>query len=110
MSINSDEPVIIGEEDSMEELNNNSEEKVLSDSQSESVQSDSSAKNRKLGDQPTFVDRFDIAISETRVDIAETGETMWMWRAKASSGEECVSGTIFDAVMGCIEKVTGGEI
>lgn len=93
MSINSEneEPVILGKEDSMEELNNNSEEKVL-------------------GDQPTFVDRFDIEIGETRVDIAETGETTWMWRAKASTGEECVSGTIFDAVMGCIEKVTGGEI
>lgn len=100
MSINSDETVVIGEEDSVDEL---------SDSQGNG-QTEVDGGNRELGELPSYIKEFDMEIGRARVNVDQTGESMMMWKAKASSGEECVSNTMFDAVMGCIEKVSGGEI
>ncbi len=56
-----------------------------------------------------FIEQFDITVGEVPMTDEDTGETKMMWKA-VSDDASVTSGTIFDAVMGCIEEQTGGEV
>lgn len=61
------------------------------------------------GPPPLFREEFDITVGQVVMEDKETFEQQVMWKAKADD-ESCVSDSITDAVMGCIEAVTGGEL
>lgn len=58
----------------------------------------------------TFVPKFEIQLGRTLVDDRDDGQTLTMWKAKASSGESNVSDEPFNAIMGLLERMTGGDI
>jgi len=63
--------------------------------------------------QDSFVERFELTIGEAPLYPDGSDEPIWQWKATMDDGSEtyeCVSGTIFDAVMGAIEQATDGEI
>jgi len=64
-------------------------------------------------EEDSFVERFELTIGEAPLYPDGSDEPIWQWKATMESeteSYECVSGTIFDAVMGAIEDATGGEI
>lgn len=63
-----------------------------------------------MGERRGFTPEFDLEVGRVRVEVEDTGECLWMWKVKASDGTTKVSRSVMDAVMGCLEKVTGGEL
>jgi len=64
-------------------------------------------------EQDPFVERFTLTIGEAPLYPDGSDEPIWQWKATMeheNESYECVSGTIFDAVMGAIEEATGGEV
>jgi len=57
-----------------------------------------------------FQKLFDLEIGKVLVTDNETGETLVMYKARASTGEENVSDEVFNAIMGLIEQMTGGNL
>lgn len=87
------------------------------DSQIDSVKTDTtnavaalrSMRPEKGPNQNVFQKEFDLEVGKTLVVDRETDEEQIMWKVKGD-GEEHVSHSVMDAVMGCLEKITGGEL
>lgn len=71
------------------------------------------------GTAPSYYELYDLTIGQVQVRDEDTGEQQWLWKVQGHSEVDgvdhdetvtCVSVTIFDAVMGCIEDITGGEV
>lgn len=71
-------------------------------------------------DGESFVEYFDITVGEVLVTDEDSDERRWLWKASTEDvsdasasgpgGAEALGGTMFDAVMGCIEEITGGDV
>jgi len=57
-----------------------------------------------------YYKRFDLEVGQVRVEIGNTGDCEWMWKAETSDGVTNVSSSPMDAVMGCLEEQTGGVV
>jgi len=55
-----------------------------------------------------FLKQYTIDVGEVKVEDKETGEEMWMSKAKTDDYEN-VSDEMFSAIMGLIEKIQDGE-
>jgi len=53
---------------------------------------------------------FDISVARVRVTNEASGEEVWLFEATATDDTRNVSSNITDAVMGCIEAVSGGAV